>query len=56
MKPYFIFILSIIYLFTSCNRDVQKMIETPAPSRAAGQTDVLQLRADPIPIVRVAFI
>lgn len=31
-------------------------IGTPAPARPAGQTDVLQLKADPIPTVRVAFI
>ena len=28
----------------------------PVPERAAGQTDVLQLRCDPIPVVRVAFV
>ncbi len=33
-----------------------RMIATPAPERTAGQTDVLQLTADPIPTVRVAFI
>jgi predicted dehydrogenase len=32
------------------------MVEMPIPKRLAGQTDVLQLRADPIPVVRVAFI
>ena len=32
------------------------MIEFPEPARAKGQTDVLQLRCDPIPVVRVAFI
>ena len=32
------------------------MIETPVPLRQTGQTDVLQLRAAPIPVVRVAFI
>lgn len=32
------------------------MIKTPTPAHAAGQTDVLQLRVDPIPTVRVAFI
>jgi len=32
------------------------MIEFPVPARAKGQTDVLGLRCDPIPTVRVAFI
>ena len=32
------------------------MIEFPEPARAKGQTDVLQVRCDPIPVVRVAFI
>ena len=31
------------------------MIEFPEPARAKGQTDVLQLRCDPIPVVRVAL-
>ena len=33
-----------------------KMIKTSTPKRPAGQQDVLQLRAEPIPVVRVAFI
>ncbi|MDR2907744.1 MAG: Gfo/Idh/MocA family oxidoreductase [Bacteroidales bacterium] len=32
------------------------MLETSTPKRPAGQTDVLQLKADPMPVVRVAFI
>lgn len=32
------------------------MIETKVPARPAGQTDVLQLKTEPIPVVRVAFI
>lgn len=32
------------------------ILRTPVPERPAGQTDVLQLRADPLPVVRVAFI
>ena len=39
-----------------CTDANSKMIETPAPARPAGQTDVLQLTADPLPVVRVAFI
>ena len=33
-----------------------QMIPTPTPERAAGQSDVLQLTAEPLPVVRVAFI
>ncbi|MDL2256375.1 Gfo/Idh/MocA family oxidoreductase [Parabacteroides sp. OttesenSCG-928-K15] len=33
-----------------------QMIKTPVPARPAGQQDVLRLTADPIPVVRVAFI
>jgi len=32
------------------------ILKTVVPERPAGQTDVLLLRADPIPVVRVAFI
>jgi predicted dehydrogenase len=32
------------------------VIKTPTPERPAGQTDVLELRTDPLPTVRVAFI
>ncbi len=39
-----------------CTDANSKMIETPAPARPAGQTDVLQLTANPLPVVRVAFI
>lgn len=34
----------------------QGIIKNPAPPRPAGQTDVLGLRCDPIPTVRVGFI
>lgn len=34
----------------------QQVIETPTPPRAKGQADVLKLRCEPIPTVRVAFI
>ncbi|MDU1904195.1 MAG: Gfo/Idh/MocA family oxidoreductase [Dysgonomonas sp.] len=33
-----------------------QMIKTPTPPRPAGQKDVLELRTDPLPVVRVAFI
>jgi len=46
-------------LATACNRQLQpqdRIIRTVVPARPAGQTDVLQLKTEPIPIVRVAFI
>jgi len=56
MKPYYLFILSII-LFLGCrNQTTAQLIETKSPVRPAGQTDVLQLAAKPIPVVRIAFI
>ena len=39
----------------SCN-DNQQMITFPEPPRAAGTTDVLELRCDPMDTVRIAFI
>ena len=57
MKPYYLLILSALCLFTACNKGSSvRMIETPTPQRPAGQTDVLLLATDPIPVVRVAFI
>jgi predicted dehydrogenase len=45
------------YLLVSCNKNAPlQFIETPAPPRPAGQTDVLGLKSDPIPTVRIAFI
>ena len=57
MKPYYLFILSIICLFSGCkNQTPVQMIKTSTPARPAGQTDVLQLATNPIPVVRIAFI
>ena len=57
MRLKFIFVLSIVCLLLSCNKSATtKMIETAAPQRQAGQTDVLELKTDPIPVVRIAFI
>jgi len=57
MKSYYLLVLSIICLFTACHGGSKvAMIETPAPQRPAGQTDVLELKTDPIPVVRIAFI
>lgn len=56
MKRNFVIVVSVICLFFGCKNATVQMIETSTPPRAAGQTDVLELRADPIPVVRVAFI
>lgn len=40
----------------NCSPDRKYVIETPVPPRPAGQQHVLKLTADPIPVVRVAFI
>ena len=57
MKQKIVFILSVVCLLLSCNKGVTtQMIETPTPPRPAGQTDVLELATDPIPVVRIAFI
>ena len=57
MKKQFVLILCIAGLFLGCNAKISnRMIETPAPSRAAGQADVLKLTTEPLPVVRVAFI
>jgi hypothetical protein len=46
--------------FVSCQKGteapISNIIAVSEPVRPAGQTDVLQLRCDPIPTVRVAFI
>ena len=54
----FLFVSTAI-ISVSCNSTGQKesyMIKTSVPARPAGQEDVLQLAADPMPTVRVAFI
>lgn len=55
----FVMILLCLTLgFGSCVTDSSsvKMIKTPIPPRPTGQSDVLGLRCDPIPTVRVGFI
>ncbi|MDR1680246.1 MAG: Gfo/Idh/MocA family oxidoreductase [Prevotellaceae bacterium] len=42
-------------LLLSCGNS-NGIIRIPTPVRPAGQTDVLQLRCDPLPVVRVGFI
>ena len=56
----------ILLVFCSCNNDAERgsAVERdygpvdlfPEPSRPAGQTDVIELRCDPIDTVRIAFI
>ena len=55
MKRNFVLVVSIICLLFGCESRI-KMIETSTPARPEGQTDVLELQTEPIPIVRVAFI
>ena len=53
-------VFSVCLLLLSCNsqqpHEQSYVIKTPTPERPAGQTDVLELRTDPLPTVRVAFI
>ena len=56
-------LFSVIYIFSGCSTNktsgyeiVNGRIECIEPQRPAGQTNVLQLRCDPIPTVRIAFI
>jgi len=57
-KP--IIILSAVLLLFSCNspqpKEQSHVIKTPVPERPAGQSDVLELKTDALPTVRVAFI
>ncbi|MBP1676510.1 MAG: hypothetical protein H6Q20_1069 [Bacteroidetes bacterium] len=49
--------LFLIYIFSISYVNCQaKIIKTQTPPRPAGQKDVLQLRCEPIPTVRIAFI
>lgn len=47
---------SLLWSFSLQSREQSSVIKTPTPARTEGQTDVLELKTDPIPIVRVAFI
>jgi hypothetical protein len=50
-----LFLLS-LFMLLSLGISSQGIIKTPVPSRPSGQTDVLELRCDPLPTVRVGFI
>ncbi len=60
MKTKFLSVLLIaMTLLASCGsapKETSRVISTPVPARPAGQTDVLELKTDPIPTVRVAFV
>ena len=51
-------LLAACLLLMSCGqqKEMPGIIPTPAPERPAGQTDVLQLKCDPIPVVRIGFV
>lgn len=54
-----VFLFVSLFLFVGCNNNVKegdRLIKTHVPVRPAGQSDVLELRTDPLPVVRVAFI
>lgn len=58
MKKTLLFAAFAALMFASCcgGQKIPTMIQTPTPERPAGQEDVLRLTADPLPVVRVAFI
>lgn len=54
-KNILVFFLTLCMLAVLTNASAE-VIKTPTPARPAGQKDVLELRCDPIPNVRIAFI
>ncbi len=55
---YFLLMTFVVLIgITSCTKtNISQIVRLEAPERPAGQENVLQLRCDPIPTVRVAFI
>lgn len=55
---YFLLMTFVVLIgITSCTKtNISQIVRLKAPERPAGQENVLQLRCDPIPTVRVAFI
>lgn len=55
-----IFVIAVCFILTACNKksatNEDRVIKTTIPQRAEGQTDVLQLKTEPLPTVRVAII
>lgn len=56
MRKLFIYLFACIFFAGCAQQEQTRLITLPIPDRAAGQTDVLALRCDPIPTVRVGFI
>ncbi|WP_165020781.1 Gfo/Idh/MocA family protein [Dysgonomonas sp. ZJ279] len=56
MKKYYFFTFFLVLILLIPSFVSAQIIRTPVPNRPAGQKDVLQLKTDPIPTVRVAFI
>jgi predicted dehydrogenase len=52
----FLFVLTVSLLLGCKKEKPLQFIEITTPPRPAGQTDVLELRCEPIPTVRIAFI
>lgn len=50
--------ISAVLLMSGCagSSSTSKMIKLPVPPRKAGQTDMLEFKCDPIPLVRIGFI
>ncbi|MDR0668421.1 MAG: Gfo/Idh/MocA family oxidoreductase [Prevotellaceae bacterium] len=51
-----VFLCIIIGLLASSCGNTPRIIRLPTPTRETGQTDALQLRCDPLPVVRIGFI
>lgn len=59
MKKIILLFSSFLLLFSCNNPQIKErtlVIQTPVPERPSNQTDVLELRAEPLQVVRVAFI
>lgn len=52
----FLVCLILVGCTTQQGKEQSRVITTPVPERPAGQTDVLELRTEPLPTVRIAFI
>lgn len=52
----FLVCLILVGCTTQQGKEQSRVITTPVPERPAGQTDVLELKTDPLPTVRIAFI
>ena len=56
-KVFFIFSIVVLITAIACeNSKKNTLITLPTPAREAGQTDVLELRCEPLPVVRIGFV